>query len=125
MKRLIAAILFAALAKTLRLKRYLFYPPAHGYDSREQALTSRFGRTFDPPAAASVAAEITVSALLEPNRAARLEDFHARDSVYPGPNEVIRHLLNVTWFAPLPDDPWLSAMRYQAERQPLLMAFFL
>ncbi len=63
----------------------LIPPPAHGYDPNEEALPSRAGRGFDPLAAARVAAQITVAALLEPTRADRLEEFHARDANLSGP----------------------------------------
>jgi hypothetical protein len=48
------------------------------------------GLTFDPVAAATIAADMTISALLQPERAARLMEFHARDPKHPGLLEVIR-----------------------------------
>ncbi len=50
----------------------------------------RTGRTFDPVAAASIAADMTLSALLNPERAARLVEFHARNPKNPGLHEVIQ-----------------------------------
>jgi len=48
------------------------------------------GLTFDPVAAASIAADMAISALLQPERAARLVEFHARDPKNPGLPEVLR-----------------------------------
>jgi hypothetical protein len=60
-----------------------------------------------------------VAALLEPTRAARLEDFHARDKNYPGLDEVIDALLKATWLAPSESDSWRAASRYEAETAAL------
>ncbi|MGE3821024.1 MAG: zinc-dependent metalloprotease [Isosphaeraceae bacterium] len=61
--------------------------------------------TFDPIACATVAADLAVSGLLQPQRAARLEDHHSRDPRNPGFSEVVQALLQETWDAPRPDDP--------------------
>ncbi len=50
----------------------------------------RTGLTFDPAAAASIAADMTISALLNPERAARLVEFHARNAKQPALHEVIQ-----------------------------------
>lgn len=73
-------------------------PTAFGYGGA----TSEFfkGRTdpvFDPIAAATVAADLAVSALLEPNRAARLIEFHARDASNPDFKEILDALIRSTW----------------------------
>ncbi len=49
----------------------------------------RTGLTFDPTAAATIAADMTISLLLHHERAARLVEFHARDASNPGLPEVI------------------------------------
>jgi hypothetical protein len=54
---------------------------------------------FDPIAAATIAADLAVSGLLEQHRAARLIDFHARDAQYPGFQEVADALITRTWKA--------------------------
>lgn len=48
------------------------------------------GLTFDPVAAATIAADMAISGLLHPERAARLVEFHARDSRNPGFPEVVQ-----------------------------------
>ena len=55
---------------------------------------------FDPVAAAMIAADLAVAALLQPERAARLNEFHARDSKYPDFAEVVTQLVERTWQAP-------------------------
>src|SRR5262249_38194815 len=50
------------------------------------------------------AADLAISSLLEPHRAARLIDFHARDSQYPGFQEVVDALITRTWKAVAPKD---------------------
>jgi len=52
----------------------------------------RTGLTFDPTAAATIAADMTISLLLNHERAARLVEFHARDARNPGLPEVIQAL---------------------------------
>jgi hypothetical protein len=49
----------------------------------------RTGLTFDPVSAASIAADVTIAALLHHERAARLVEFHARNGKYPSLQEVI------------------------------------
>jgi hypothetical protein len=55
---------------------------------------------FDPIAAATIAADIAVSGLLQPDRAARLNMLHARDPRNPDFAEVVGKLIERTWDAP-------------------------
>lgn len=55
------------------------------------------GQTFDPLAAAETAADLTIRMILQPARASRLIDFHARNKDYPGLAEVADKLLAATW----------------------------
>ena len=55
------------------------------------------GQTFDPLAAAETAANLTIRMILQPARASRLIDFHARNRDYPGLAEVADKLLAATW----------------------------
>lgn len=52
---------------------------------------------FDPLAAAESAANLTVSTVLAPERAARLVQFHGRDPRCPALDEVIDSLIDATW----------------------------
>ena len=58
------------------------------------------GLAFDPIAGAEAAAHMTVSLLLNPQRAARLVYFSSKDTGLLGLNEMIDRLLDRTWKAP-------------------------
>jgi hypothetical protein len=58
------------------------------------------GPVFDPMAPVMAAADTTLDALLEPGRATRLMEFHARDASLPSLSEVLDALLKVSWYAP-------------------------
>ena len=58
--------------------------------------------TFDPIAAATISADFAVSGLLNPNRAARLIEFHSRNNANPDFKEVVDALIGATWKAPTP-----------------------
>jgi hypothetical protein len=67
----------------------LIPPRAFGYEGGIAELFAR--RTtpaFDPIAAATMSADVTISALLDPRRAARLVQFHAENSANPGFMEI-------------------------------------
>ena len=74
-------------------------PPA--YPRTRETFPNQSGLTFDPVAGAQAAAELTVGLILNPQRAARLVEYHARDAANPGLEEVIETLISTTW-QPLP-----------------------
>ena len=90
----------------------LIPPRAFGYEGGTQEL---FGKrtepAFDPVAAAVVAADLAVTALLEPHRAARLNEYHALDPANPDFIEVTTALVERTWHTPAPSDAYQSAVR--------------
>jgi hypothetical protein len=89
----------------------LIPPRAFGYEGGTQELFAR--RTepaFDPVAAAVIAADLAVSALLEPHRAARLNEYHALDRANPNFAEVAAALVTHTWRAPVPKDAYQAAI---------------
>jgi hypothetical protein len=57
---------------------------------------------FDALAPAEAAAQHTLQFLFNPERAARLVEFHARNAENPGLEEVWEAILNATWKAPHP-----------------------
>lgn len=73
-------------------------PPA--YPRSRETFPSRTGVTFDPTSAAEAAADLTASLILNPQRAARLVQYHARNDDNPGLREVVDALLSVTWREP-------------------------
>jgi hypothetical protein len=61
----------------------LFPPRPPGLARTRESLTAATGLTFDPVAAAESAADLTLSVLFNPQRAARLIEYRARDAQNP------------------------------------------
>lgn len=79
----------------------LIPPIATGYEGgTAEYFSRRTNPAFDPLAAATIAADISLGALLDPNRAARLIQFHAEAPVNPDLKEVIDAILAATWKTP-------------------------
>lgn len=113
-QRLALAAMLATLEPTeLTLENRileLLPPQAFGhYDDRER-FARRTGRLFDPLAIAEVAARMTVSKLLHPQRAARLTNGTALDAGSLSLEEVIDRLFESTWLAASPDDQYQAAV---------------
>jgi Met-zincin/Domain of unknown function (DUF5117) len=70
-------------------------PPA--YERTRETFPNRTGVTFDPVAGAEAATDLTLSLLLNPERAARLDEYHARNKDNPGFPEILAALIRVTW----------------------------
>ena len=89
-----------ALMRTLRADELtvprpvidLIPPRPAGYGRHRELFPRYTGATFDRITPAVVAADLTVSALLRPDRAARLVEQHALDGALPGLAEVIETL---------------------------------
>ena len=82
----------------------LIPPRAYGYEGGTVELfRNRTKPLFDPIAAATIAADLAISSLLQPDRAARLIDFHAREAANPDFAEVVDGLLGRTWSAKTPE----------------------
>ncbi|MBX7055988.1 MAG: zinc-dependent metalloprotease, partial [Pyrinomonadaceae bacterium] len=78
----------------------LIPPVAYGYGSgRSELFPKRTSPMFDAVGAAEVAADLAISGLLEPSRAARCISQNSRDSSYPSFREVTEALIKAT-FAP-------------------------
>jgi hypothetical protein len=71
---------------------------------------SRTAPVFDPLEAAATAADMAIRALLQPERAGRLVDFHRRDPALPGFEEVLKALVSQT-FTTTPEKPRLAELR--------------
>ncbi len=84
-------------------------PPAYGYGSqRAEPFPKRTNPIFDPLGAAEIAADLAIQSLLEPNRAARLITFHARDKNNPHFREVADALISATWKIPASNDNYYA-----------------
>lgn len=69
------------------------------------------GRTspgFDPVAAATISADLSIGGLLQHNRAARLIEYHSIDAANPGFREVVDALIGQAWKSPVPRDGYLA-----------------
>ncbi len=69
------------------------------YPSHRELFDRYTGLAFDPLAPAAVAADFTLSMILQPERAARLVEQHALDPRLPGLDEVIDRLTDATFDA--------------------------
>ncbi|MBF9237735.1 zinc-dependent metalloprotease [Hymenobacter sp. BT683] len=98
----LAALLATISPAALQLPEALIAkipPRPSGYPGSIETFAGYTGPTFDPLAAAEAAAGPTVAALLNPERAARLIEYQARDSQQPGFGSVAEQLLERTWRA--------------------------
>jgi hypothetical protein len=79
----------------------LIPPKAFGFGSvNTELFEGRTDPVFDPLGAASIAADMAISGLLQHQRAARLNAFHAQKSENPAFTEVLDALHRAVWSAP-------------------------
>lgn len=89
----------------------LIPPQAYGYaSSRSETFPKRTNPVFDALGAAEIAADLTITNLLEPSRAARLINFNAQNREYPSFKEVIDALLKTAWKPAPPADRYQAAV---------------
>ncbi len=110
----LAAVLDTIKPDTLALPTRileLIPPRAPGYEGNTiELFAKRTDPAFDPVGAASIAADLAVSALLEPHRAARLVEYHARNASNPDFQEVVAALVRRTWLDAAPRDDYQAAI---------------
>jgi hypothetical protein len=79
----------------------LIPPPAFGYSGGTlEFFEKRTDPVFDPLSAATIAADLAVSGLLQHERAARLVTFHARNAQNPSLADVMNQLIKKAWTRP-------------------------
>jgi hypothetical protein len=76
---------------------HLVAPTAQGYQRDRELFQLRTSPAFDPLSAAETAAMMTVNLILNPERDARLVEYHARDAKNPSFVEVADALVDSTW----------------------------
>jgi hypothetical protein len=111
-ERALAAVLRTLSPAELALPRALLpkIPPrAFTFDPHRELFERSTGLVFDAVSPASAAADLTVSMLLQPERAARLVEQHAIDPSLPGLDRVVDRLVSTTFAHPAGRDA------YQAE----------
>jgi hypothetical protein len=104
-RRALAALLETLKPEALILPERLLQtipPRPPGYARSRETFRSRAGLTFDALAPAEAASGIVIGLLLNPERATRLVQYHARDASLPSLEEVIDRLLAAVWFGPQP-----------------------
>jgi hypothetical protein len=97
-RKALRAVVKTLSAETLTLPESLlkvFPPRPPDFERTRESLPAHTGLTFDPIAAAESAADLTLGVLFDPERAARLVEYHARAST-PSLVEVIDAALKVS-----------------------------
>ncbi len=90
----------------------LIPPTAFGYGGgTAEPFESRTEPTFDPIGAATIAADIAASALLNPQRAARVNEHGARNPRNPTFSDVVTALVTRTWTTPAPSDAYGASIQ--------------
>jgi hypothetical protein len=98
-KNALRAVLKTLSPEVLRLPEQLLKllpPRPPGFERTRESLPANTGLTFDPVAAAECAADLTLATLLNPQRAARLVEYHARNSENLSLEEMIDETLDAT-----------------------------
>jgi hypothetical protein len=102
-RRALAAVLATLKPDVLALPERLLKiipPRPPDYRRGREHFQIRTGPVFDALAPAESAAQHTLQFLFNPERAARLVEFHARDNANPGLEEVLDAVLAATWKSP-------------------------
>jgi len=110
-RRALAAVLATLKPEVLALPGSLLQiipPRPPGYPRGREHFKIHTSPAFDALAPAEAAAQHTLQFLFNPDRAARLVEFHARDSADPSLEEVLDAVLTATWKSP-------HGMGYNAE----------
>jgi hypothetical protein len=102
-RRALEAVLATLKPEVLALPESLLKmipPRPPEYERGREHFKIRTSPAFDALAPAEAAAQHTLQFLLNPERAARLVEFHARNAENPGFQEVLDAVLTATWKAP-------------------------
>jgi hypothetical protein len=98
----------------------LIPPRAAGYeDGAGEYFQKRTGPILDTIGAAMIAADLAITGLLEPTRAARMIEFNAQDRKYPHFKETVDALILRIWKMPTPANHYHAAI-LSAERNLLV-----
>jgi hypothetical protein len=90
----------------------LIPPKAFGFGSvNTELFEGRTDPVFDPTGAASIAADMAISGLLQYQRAARMNAFHAQNPENPAFTEVLDALNKAVWTYPVPKAPRQQAIQ--------------
>src|SRR6266566_4984297 len=104
-RRALAAVLATLRPSALALPESLLRmipPRPPEYQRGREHFKIHTSPTFDALAPAEAAAQHTLQFLFNTERAARLVEFHARDTANPGLQEILDAVVSATWKAPHP-----------------------
>ncbi len=114
-RRALAAVLETVRPVNLALPESLLQKipprPAGFFGNPRELFAGNTGLTFDGLSPAAIGANMAIGLLLNPERAARLVEYHARDGKQLGLEEVLDKLIAESWKSPRPP----AAMGYAAE----------
>jgi Met-zincin/Domain of unknown function (DUF5117) len=102
-RRALAAVLATLKPEILALPEPLLknIPPRPPlYERNREDFKVHTSPAFDALSPAESIAQLTLQFLFNPERAARLLEFHARDAQYPGFGEVLAAVVDATWKSP-------------------------
>ncbi len=120
-KAALQAVLETLSVDTLRIPERildLVPPTASGYGGgTAEEFEKRTDPVFDPIGAATIAADITLGALLDRARAARAVEQHGRSAAIPGFGEIVNALVQRTWGAARPADGYGAAIQEAVQSQ--------
>jgi hypothetical protein len=91
-------------------------PPGPEDAPRGELFDKRTGLTFDALGVVAIGAQFTVSSILHPERMARLVEFGSRGDDYPDLDEVSSRLLDATWSATAPTEPYRAEVLNTVQR---------
>lgn len=98
----IAALLHTIQPETLALPQTLvdlIPPQPPGYDLGRESFARSTGVTFDALSPAESAIGLTLNVMLNPARAARMNEFHVTDAALPGFMTVLDSITRDSWYA--------------------------
>src|SRR4030095_8519859 len=90
-------------------------PRPSGWGMHRELFARYTGDVFDPISPASIAADVTIGFLLQPDRAARMVAQHALDPSLPGLADVIDSLIKAT-FQATATSPYAQEIRRATSR---------
>lgn len=89
----------------------LIPPRASGFDNGTgEYFQKRTEPVFDSIGAATIAADLAISGLLEPSRAARMIEFNAQNAKYPHFREAVNALVSQIWKTPVSTNNYYAAI---------------
>ncbi len=93
----------------------LIPPRAFGMTSGE-IFARRTAPTLDPLGMAATSADFSVQVILQPERMARLVEYHSRNAWYPGLKEIVDALLQATWYARRSENSYHAAIQEEVQQ---------